>query len=35
MVSDIQRSVRYVRHEAPRFNVDPDRIVLIGNEAGG
>ena len=35
MVSDIQRSVRYVRHEAPRFNVDPDRIVLIGDEAGG
>jgi acetyl esterase/lipase len=35
MITDVQRSVRYVRHEAPRFNVDPHKIVLIGDEAGG
>jgi acetyl esterase/lipase len=35
MIMDVQRSVRYVRHEAPRFNVDPHKIVLIGDEAGG
>jgi acetyl esterase/lipase len=35
MITDVQRSVRYVRHEAPRFNVDPHKIMLIGDEAGG
>ncbi|QEE30823.1 alpha/beta hydrolase [Terriglobus albidus] len=35
MIMDVQRSVRFVRHEAARFNVAPDKIVLIGDEAGG
>ena len=35
MVSDVQRSVRYVRYNASRFNVDPHRIALVGDEAGG
>lgn len=35
MVSDVQRAVRFVRHHAARYNVDPDRIALLGGSAGG
>ncbi len=32
---DIQRAVRLVRHHAAQWNIDPDRIGLFGNSAGG
>jgi acetyl esterase/lipase len=32
---DAQRSVRYVRNHAARFNVDRDRIGMLGFSAGG
>ncbi|GAB4131410.1 MAG: hypothetical protein Kow001_24640 [Acidobacteriota bacterium] len=32
---DIRRAVRWIRHHAPEFNVDPRRIVLLGESAGG
>jgi alpha-L-fucosidase 2 len=35
MVSDVERSVRYLRHNAKEWNADPDRIALVGGSAGG
>ena len=35
MVSDVERSVRYIRYSAKRWNVDPNEIVLVGGSAGG
>jgi acetyl esterase/lipase len=32
---DAQRAVRYIRHHAARFNVDRDRIGMLGFSAGG
>lgn len=32
---DLQRAIRLVRHEAPRRNLDPDRIGIMGASAGG
>lgn len=32
---DIQRAVRLVRHQAEKWNVDPGRIGVYGNSAGG
>ncbi len=32
---DVQRAVRIVRHQAKKWNVDPKRIGLFGNSAGG
>ncbi len=32
---DAQRAVRYVRHYAARFNIDKDRIGMLGFSAGG
>ncbi|MBT7067350.1 MAG: alpha/beta hydrolase fold domain-containing protein [Verrucomicrobia bacterium] len=32
---DIQRAIRLVRHEAERWNVDPNNIGVFGNSAGG
>ncbi len=32
---DIRRAVRWIRHHAPEFKVDPRRIVLLGESAGG
>ena len=34
-VEDMQRAVRFVRHEAKRFGVDPNRIGVSGGSAGG
>lgn len=31
----VRRAVRYVRHHAARWNVDPNRLVLIGGSTGG
>ena len=35
MVADTQRAVRFVRHNAARYSVDPNRIALLGGSAGG
>ncbi len=32
---DIRRGVRFVIHHAEKFGVDPDRIGIFGNSAGG
>ena len=32
---DSQRAVRHIRHYAERFNVDPNRIGMLGFSAGG
>jgi alpha-L-fucosidase 2 len=32
---DVERAIQYVRDNAKRFKVDPDRIALIGESAGG
>ncbi len=34
-VSDIKRSVRYIRSNAAKFNIDPDNIGIIGESSGG
>jgi len=34
-VEDVQRAVRYVRHHAADFAIDPDRIGATGNSSGG
>src|SRR5690606_15675901 len=34
-VEDVRRSVRYIRHHADRFGVDPDRLGVYGFSAGG
>jgi acetyl esterase/lipase len=35
VVEDVRRSVRFVRLNAARFNVDPDRLGASGGSAGG
>ena len=35
MVYDVQRAVRFIRHNAKRWNADPKRIALVGGSAGG
>ncbi len=32
---DARRAVRYVRANAEKFNIDPDRIAVMGSSAGG
>lgn len=34
-VLDAQRAIRYVRHNADTFGIDPDRIGMLGFSAGG
>ena len=34
-IEDVQRAVRFVRHNAKRFGIDPDRIGAIGGSSGG
>jgi acetyl esterase/lipase len=34
-VGDVRRSVRFIRMNADRFNVDPDRLGVFGMSAGG
>jgi acetyl esterase/lipase len=34
-VADVRRCVRFVRHHAERFGIDPDRIGVYGMSAGG
>ena len=35
MVLDVQRAVRYIRHNAAKWDADPGRIALVGGSAGG
>jgi len=34
-INDVEAAVRYVKSHAAEFNVDPDRIALVGESAGG
>lgn len=34
-VADLQRSVRFIKHNAQRWNIDPARIGVTGASAGG
>ena len=34
-VEDVQRAVRFVRHNAGRFKIDPNRIGGLGGSSGG
>jgi alpha-L-fucosidase 2 len=35
MVYDVERSVRYLRYNAKHWNVDPNKMILVGGSAGG
>jgi alpha-L-fucosidase 2 len=34
-VEDVEDAVRYLQKHAARFNIDPERIALVGESAGG
>jgi acetyl esterase/lipase len=34
-IEDVRRSVRFIRHNAERYNIDPNRIGVTGGSAGG
>ena len=34
-LSDVQRAVRYVRHNAEKYGIDKDKIAVMGFSAGG
>lgn len=34
-VEDLHRSVRFIRHHAVRYHIDPERIGIMGGSAGG
>ena len=34
-VEDAQRAVRFIRHNAPRFGIEPDQIGALGGSSGG
>lgn len=35
ILEDMHRSVRFIRHNADRFGIDPDRLAITGGSAGG
>jgi acetyl esterase/lipase len=35
MVLDVRRAVRFIRHNAKKWDADPNRIALVGGSAGG
>ncbi len=35
ILQDMHRSVRYIRHHAEKYKIDPDRIGIYGASAGG
>lgn len=35
VVDDVRRSVRFIRKNAERFNIDPERLGVTGGSAGG
>jgi acetyl esterase/lipase len=34
-IEDVQNALKYIRANAQRFGIDPDRIASLGNSAGG
>lgn len=34
-IADVQEAIRFVKSHAAEYNVDPDRIALVGESAGG
>ena len=34
-ISDVQRAIRYVRHNSDRYGIDKDKIAIMGFSAGG
>ncbi len=34
-IDDVQSAIRYVKAHADEYNIDPNRIVLVGESAGG
>ncbi len=35
IVEDIHRAIRFIRHQAPTYKVDPNRLGIIGASSGG
>jgi acetyl esterase/lipase len=35
VLEDVHRAIRFIRHDARRFGIDPDRIGIMGGSAGG
>jgi acetyl esterase/lipase len=35
IVADVRRAIRFIRHNAKQWGVDPDRIGVFGGSAGG
>jgi acetyl esterase/lipase len=35
IMEDVQRATRFVRHNAPRWNIDPNKLGVTGGSAGG
>jgi acetyl esterase/lipase len=35
IVQDMKRAVRFIRHNAKKYNIDPERIGITGGSAGG
>jgi len=35
IIEDVNRGVRFIRHNAKRYGIDPDRIGVTGGSAGG
>ena len=35
VLSDMNRSIRFIRHHAADYGIDPDRIGITGGSAGG
>jgi acetyl esterase/lipase len=35
IVPDIHRAIRFIRHNAARYGIDPDRLGITGGSAGG
>lgn len=34
-INDVKAAIRYIRANAAKYNMDPDKIVVIGSSAGG
>jgi acetyl esterase/lipase len=35
IIDDMHRSIRFIKHNAKRFNIDPERLGIYGASAGG
>ncbi len=34
-IGDVKRAIRYVRYNAKKFNIDPNKIGIVGSSSGG